>query len=418
MKRRASSFPSCFSCARVAVVLLAAAGVPLLAAAAPDRAAPPASYKAQRVNLASGKSFGLELLSGYSLAVAAEGLGRCRFPVASPDGRIFVGDLVNLADNQRGSVWVLEGFDPAARRFRKATRYLENLRNPNGLAFATDQAGHAFFYVATTEKLVRYPYRAGDLRPSGPPETLATFPDYGLSYKYGGWHLTRSLAVTADAAGHHLLVAVGSSCNACVEKEPVRASIQVMDLDGKNSRPYATGLRNPVGLAWVGDRLFATNQGSDHLGPNLPEETLYAVEPGKDYGWPYTYQAGGKVHADPGFNLGESRRKAAAIPLAWATFPAHGSALGLAWTDPADADRRLAGRFLVALHGSSKRSLKRGYQVVIAGRGESPVPFLRGFLDADGKANGRPCGILRLDDRSLLITDDLAGAVYHVRKDG
>jgi glucose/arabinose dehydrogenase len=197
----------------------------------------------------------------------------------------------------------------------------------------------------------------------------------------------------------------------------VRASIQIMDLDGNNAHPYATGLRNAVGLAWVGSQLFATNQGSDHLGPNLPEETLYAVEPGKSYGWPYAYQAGGQVHADPGLNPGEAKLKTATIPLAWATFPAHSSALGLAFFAPGTPDPRLAGRFLVALHGSSKRSLKRGYQVVIAGHGEKPVPFLRGFLTPDGKANGRPCGILRLDDRSLLIADDLAGAIYHVRRE-
>ncbi len=84
----------------------------------------------------------------------------------------------------------------------------------------------------------------------------------------------------------------GSSCNACEEKEEVRATILEMDPDGKNQRYFARGLRNAVGLQWVNDRLYATNMGSDHLGDNRPADTFYSIEAGTNYGWPYCFQAG------------------------------------------------------------------------------------------------------------------------------
>ena len=77
-----------------------------------------------------------------------------------------------------------------------------------------------------------------------------------------------------------------------------------MDPDGKNQRHFARGLRNAVGLRWLKGRLYATNMGSDHLGDNRPADTFYAVEDGKNYGWPYCFQAGSRIYPDPKFNTG------------------------------------------------------------------------------------------------------------------
>ncbi len=217
----------------------------------------------------------------------------------SPDDRIFVTDMYNLTDNKRGVVYILDQFDPATRQFKKLTKYLSDLRNPNSVAFYTDRIGTNWFYLALTDRLVRYRYETGSEAPSGEPEVLATFPDYGLGYKYGGWHLTRTVVVGGNGK---IYVAVGSSCNACEEKEEVRATIVEMDPDGKNRRYYARGLRNAVGIKWVKDRLWATNMGSDHLGDHRPADTFYAIEEEKNYGWPYCYQAGAKVFPDPKFN--------------------------------------------------------------------------------------------------------------------
>src|SRR5262249_51083452 len=165
-----------------------------------------------------------------------------------PDDRIFVTDMYNRADNSRGKVYILDEFDPKTGKFGKIITYMSALRNPNSVAFYTDAQGISWFYLALTDKLVRYRYRAGETAPTGRPEVLATFPDYGLNYKYGGWHLTRTIAFTGSGK---LCVSVGSSCNACIEKEPVRASIIEMDPDGKNQRRFAKGIRNAVGLKFI-----------------------------------------------------------------------------------------------------------------------------------------------------------------------
>src|SRR5918912_2496014 len=142
-------------------------------------AAPP-RLRPQRVVLAGGRSFDLDLPEGYSISVAAQGLRRVRFMSQSPDGRVFVTDMYNLADNTRGAVYILEGFDPARKTFARVTTYLKGLRNPNSVAFYTDPAGASWLYLALTDRLVRYRYRAGDNAPTGAPQVLATFPDYGL----------------------------------------------------------------------------------------------------------------------------------------------------------------------------------------------------------------------------------------------
>jgi glucose/arabinose dehydrogenase len=228
-----------------------------------------------RISLSGDRTFDLYLPEGFAISVAAQGLKRVRFMAKSPDSRIFVTDMYTLADNTKGVVYILDEFNPATRTFKKVTPYLTGLRNPNSIAFFTDNRGANWFYVALTDSLVRYKYTAGETAPSVKPEVLATFPDYGLSYKYGGWHLTRSITIGANGK---LYLSVGSSCNACEEKEDVRASVLEMDPDGKNQRHFARGLRNAVGLLWIKEGLFATNMGSDHLGDHKPADTMYSLE--------------------------------------------------------------------------------------------------------------------------------------------
>ncbi len=189
------------------------------------------------ITLANGKSFDLNLPSGYEISVAAQGLKRVRFMALSPDNRLFVTDMFNLSDNRRGVVYILDQFDSKTRQFKKITKYMTGLHNPNSVAFYKDRSGQDWFYLALTDRLVRYRYEAGKDAPSGEPQVLATFPAYGLSYKYGGWHLTRTVVVGGDGK---IYVAVGSSCNACEEKEEVRASILQMNPDGTNKKFIAT----------------------------------------------------------------------------------------------------------------------------------------------------------------------------------
>ncbi len=267
---------------------------------------------------APGQSITLSLPSDLTIDVASTGLHRVRFLTQSPDGRIFATGMWNLADNTEGSVFILEGWNPQTHRFARVTHYLDHLRNPNNLAFWTDPATHqTWLYLPLTDRLERFPYHAGDEHPSGAPQTLIRFPDYGLNYKYGGWHLTRTVAI-ADIHGHtRLYVAAGSSCDYCKEREVIRASVVSMNPDGSNQTLAARGVRNAVDLRYVpnldGGSLFATNMGDDHLGTGEPEDTFFeldsrlhptthdgGLEPPQtlNYGWPTCFFAHGKATLD------------------------------------------------------------------------------------------------------------------------
>ncbi len=363
----------------------------------------------------SAKSFALNLPKAFGISVAAEGLKRVRFMARSPDGRIFVTDMFNLTDNKQGVIYILDQFDPSTKSYKKVTTYLKNLRNPNSIAFYTDPAGGDWLYLAMTHQLVRYRFTKGETAPTTKPEVLATFPDYGLSYKYGGWHLTRTLAIGGNGK---IYVAVGSSCNACEEKEEVRASVIEMDSDGTNQKHFARGLRNAVGLRWIDGQLFATNMGSDHLGDHKPADTMYALKDGTNYGWPYCYQSGPGRFPDPKFNARSTRMNCRNVPQAYAAFAAHSSPLGLEYFGN-DSTAELRDSFLVGLHGSTKEQLNRGYRVVqlkgLHASSATPENFIDGFLEGK-KIHGRPCDILSLGNDSFLFTDDYAGVVYYVYK--
>lgn len=366
--------------------------------------------KPNKISLAKGQSFNLYLPNDFAISVAAEGLRRVRFMARSPDERIFVTDMYNLTDNKKGAVYILDEFDETSRRFKKVIPYLTGLRNPNSLAFFTDESGQDWLYLALTDRLLRYKFSRAEIAPTSEPQVLATFPDYGLGYKYGGWHLTRTIAI----GNGKLYLSVGSSCNSCEEKEDVRASILEMDLDGSNQRHFARGLRNAVGLRWFEGGLFATNMGSDHLGDAKPADTMYEIKDGENYGWPYCYQAGSKLYHDAKFKKKVNCQK---MPLAYYAFAAHSSPLGLERFDAA-TNPLLGGHFLVALHGSTKKSLKRGYSVIqfrSDGSSLKAKDFINGFL-LDGKVNGRPVDIFRTGPDAFLLTDDRAGVVYYIHR--
>jgi glucose/arabinose dehydrogenase len=363
-----------------------------------------------RITLKNGKTFSLNLPSEFEIIPAAEGLKRVRFFAKAPDGRIFVTDMYNLTDNKRGVVYILDDWNAATGKFGKVIPYMTNLRNPNSVQFYTDANGQDWFYLAETDKLTRRKFTRGETRPTdNNPQTLATFPDYGLSYKYGGWHLTRTIAFSPNGK---LYVSVGSSCNACVEKEKVRASVIEMNPDGSGQREFARGLRNAVGLKWIGNFLWAANQGSDHLGLNKPDETFYSLKGGADYGWPYCHSSNGKIFPDPKF---KSPGGCSNVPAPYAFFPAHSSALGFDYFDEPNAPDPLKNAFLVSLHGSTNKSIGHGYKIVVMRKGSTPRDLITGFLQ-NGNVMARPCDILKLGGDSFLFTDDNKGIVYLVRQ--
>lgn len=366
--------------------------------------------KRAEVKLKNGKSFSLFLPESYTLSVVAEGFRKPRFMAKSPDGRLFIGEMFNASDTKQGRILILDGFDAGKNTFTKTSVYLDDLRNPNSVAFYRDPNGQEWFYVALTDRLIRYKYSNGDLVPQGAPEVLTRFPDSGRDWAHGGWHLTRTLAFH----GEKLYVSVGSSCNSCEEKseEPSRGSILEMNPDGTGVRVYANGLRNAVGIGFVGSRLFATNNGPDHLGNDRPEDMFYQIEADKNYGWPYCYELKGQLFSDT-TQVWNKQVDCTQIPYAFAALPPHSAPLGFDFFQD---------RFLIALHGSGNKAIATGYEVVAISPTQKDkegrplmTEFLEGFFQ-NGVVQGRPAGILTNNTRSFYLTDDLNGAVYLIEQ--
>ena len=372
--------------------------------------AAPLRLTPHQITLANGKTFTLNLPEDFEITPAVQGLKRVRFMAKSPDNRIFVTDMYDLTDNKKGVVYILDNFDEKTMKFKTVTQFMSGLRNPNSVAFHTDSEGTNWFYLALTDRLLRYRYENGSTKPTGEPQVLATFPDYGLSYKYGGWHLTRTIAFGPN---NKLYVSVGSSCNACEEKEDVRAAILEMDPDGRNQRHFARGLRNAVGLRWIDDQLFVTNMGADHLGLDRPDDTMGTIKGGTNYGWPYCFQSGSKMFVDQKYNRRSLKFDCKQSPALKVALGGHTAPLGFEYFDTENSEE-LSRTFLVALHGSTNKRIARGYKVVrLLNRSSKPEDFITGFL-VNGVVNGRPCDVFSFGKDAFLLTDDKAGVVYYV----
>ncbi len=369
-----------------------------------------------KISLKDGKDFTLNLPPDYQIMPAVEGLKRVRFFARSPEGRIFVTDMFDMTDNRKGAVYVLDDWDAKAGKFNKVKPFLVNLRNPNSIAFYTDEKGQDWFYLAETDKLTRRKYVRNSGAPTSVKDVLATFPDYGLNYKHGSWHMTRTLAFSP--AGK-LYVSVGTSCDLCTEKKKesdIRGVILEMNPDGGGRRVFVRNIKNAVGLKWVGNKFYVTNEGVDHLGLDKPDDTFYKVKEGADYGWAKCFQADGKIEVDPSFiNKKKPLPDCSYVPVSDAFFPAHSSALGFEFFDEKSSDKLLRNSFLVALHGSTDRDWQRGYKIISLRDGNRQEDFITGFVQGL-YVFGRPCDILRLTPDSFLFTDDRNGVIYYVRK--
>lgn len=369
-----------------------------------------------KISLKDGREFNLNLPANYEIIPAAEGLNRVRFFAVAPDGRIFVADMFDMSDNKKGSVYILDAWNSKKGKFGKVIPFMTNLRNPNSIAFYTDKKGQDWFYLAETDKLTRYKFVEDSIEPTGKPEVLATFPDYGLNYKHGSWHMTRTVAFSP--AGK-LYVSIGTSCDFCEEKKSekdIRGVVLEMNPDGSSRRVYARNIKNAVGLKWINNKFYATNEGVDHLGLDQPDETFYELKDGADYGWANCFQSNGKVI----FDAKTAKRKPTAtdcrnVPASFAYFPAHSSALGFDFFDGKTPDANLKNSFLVALHGSTNRDDGRGYKIVTLRAGNEQQDFITGFVQGTN-IYGRPCDVLRISPTSFLFTDDRGGVVYLVRK--
>ena len=284
--------------------------------------------------------------------------------------------------------------------------FAENLNGPYGLALANGS-----LYVANQDSLVRFDYRDGQTAASGPPALVTSLPS-AVNH-----HWTKALAASPD--GRFLYVGIGSNSNITergMEVEADRARVWQIDAQTGAHRPYATGIRNPTSLAIQPgtDRLWAVANERDEIGPNLVPDYLTSVKEGAFYGWPYSYWG---QHVDDRVRPQDPQKVASAIPPDYA-LGAHVAALGLAFSDPAMGGDFASGVF-VGQHGSWNRDRPVGYRVVFVPFRDGkpagdPGDVVTGFLNAEGKARGRPVGV-SVDPRgALIVADDLSNTVWRV----
>ncbi len=282
--------------------------------------------------------------------------------------------------------------------------FMEGLSQPFGMALVGDT-----FYVGNTDGVVAFPYVAGADRIAATGRKLATF-------KPGG-HWTRSLLVSRD--GNKLYAGVGSLTNIAemgTAVEEGRAAVYELDLASGTSRIFASGLRNPVGLAWEPQTgaLWTVVNERDGLGDETPPDYLTSVRDGGFYGWPYCYwgqTVDDRVPQDPAL-------VAKAITPDYA-LGGHTASLGLCWM-PAGTLPGFPDGMAIGQHGSWNRSKLSGYKVVFVpfenGRPSGPArDILSGFLAPDEKESyGRPVGVTLGPDRSLLVADDVGNVIWRV----
>lgn len=286
--------------------------------------------------------------------------------------------------------------------------FLEGLNSPFGMALA----GHDL-YVANTDALLRFPYRESETRIAAPGVKIADLPAGPLNH-----HWTKNVIANAD--GSRLYVTVGSNSNAGengLAAEAGRAAIWEVDPRTGAHRILASGLRNPVGLAWeprTGALWVAVNE-RDEIGSDLVPDYMTAVRDGGFYGWPYSYWG---RHPDPRLHPQRPDPAARAITPDYALGP-HTASLGLAISTRSGLPPPFGEGAFIGQHGSWNRRPPSGYKVVFVPFAEGrpagmPLDVLTGFVDWQGNALGRPVGVA-LDGRGgLLVADDVGNRVWRV----
>jgi glucose/arabinose dehydrogenase len=284
--------------------------------------------------------------------------------------------------------------------------FAADLNAPYGLALIGE-----WLFVANQDAVVRFEYREGQTRASGPPTQLTELPS-AINH-----HWTK--AMTASADGRFLYVGIGSNSNITergMEAEVDRAMVWQIDAQTGAHKPYATGLRNPTALAIQPgtDQLWAAVNERDEIGPNLVPDYLTSVREGSFYGWPYSYWG---QNVDTRAQPQDPKKVAEAIAPDYG-LGAHVAALGLAFSNAAMGSRFAEGVF-IGQHGSWNRSNPVGFKVIFvpfrdARPAGEPVDFVSGFLGDDGKARGRPVGVTVDPRGALIVADDLTNAVWRI----
>ncbi|MBI4347299.1 MAG: sorbosone dehydrogenase family protein [Elusimicrobia bacterium] len=347
---------------------------------------------------------------GFAVTLYAEGLKNPRQIRAAPNGDLFV------AESSPGRLRVLRGVSGEGKA-RTTEVFATGLSQPFGVAFFPPGPKPEYVYVGNTDAVVRLPYRSGELKAKGPAERVLELPSGG--FLTGGGHWTRDVVFSPD--GKRLFASVGSWSNNDDtdgnRRESRRAAILSAAPDGTGAAVYASGLRNPVGLAVdpaTGD-LWASVNERDGLGDFLPPDYITRVREGGFYGWPWYYIGG---HPDPRHE-GKHPELKGRVLVPDVLLEPHNASLGLTFYTGDAFPERYRGGLFAAQHGSWNRSIRTGYSVIFVpvrgGKAEGTYEdFLTGFVSSDEDVWGRPVGVAVGADGALYVTDDAGDAVWRV----
>ena len=426
--------------AAAALLLLAACGdtakLPVQAGIGPDPQLPkPNKALIPTVNVAPAKPWpeGARpaAAEGTTVEAFAKGLDHPRWLYVLPNGDVLVAetnapkrplreDLLGVRGKIMGKVMAKAGAAPPSANRITLLRdadgdgkaevksvFLENLNSPFGMALVGNE-----LFVANTDALVRFEYKSGATRIDGPSTKVADLPGGPLNH-----HWTKGLVASPD--GSKLYVSVGSNSNVAehgIEHEKGRAAIWEFDRAGGKGRIYASGLRNPVGMAWNGNTLWVSVNERDEIGSDLVPDYMTSVKDGGFYGWPYSYYG---QHVDERVKPPQPDLVSKAIKPDYALGP-HTASLGLASAQGNNLGGPFAaGGMFVGQHGSWNRKPPSGYKVIfVPFSGDKPsgqpIDVLTGFIGDGGEARGRPVGVAIDKQGALLVADDVGNVIWRV----
>ena len=365
--------------------------------------------------------------AGFAVSTYAEGLEGPRAIQVAPNGDVFV------AESRAGQVRVLRPGD--AGKPAQTEVFARGLNRPFGIAFYPRGDNPEWVYVANTDGVVRFPYRAADLTARDKPEVVIK------SLPTGG-HWTRDIVFSRD--GRKMFVSVGSASNTAetmAKRDPAsvrqweashmlgaawgveaeRAAVLAFDPDGSNRRLFATGIRNCVGLAVQpasGDLWCSTNE-RDGLGDDLVPDYVTRVKEGGFYGWPWYYVG---ANEDPA-HAGERPDLRDKVTVPDVLIQSHSASLQMAFYDAEQFPRDYRGDAFASQHGSWNRAKRTGYKVIrVIIKDGIPTgeyeDFMTGFVLNDEDVWGRPVGVAVAKDGALLVSDDGSNTIWRVSYEG
>jgi glucose/arabinose dehydrogenase len=352
----------------------------------------------------SGSLDNISLPKGFKIDVFADALdgSSVSYPGPNPGPRMMMlkDNVLFVTIPNLGKVVAL----PDVNGDKKAdgvVTFIDKLNNPHGIDYYD-----GWLYIAEENRVIRVKESGNDLRAD-----MKTFEVLIDNLPTGG-HFTRTIKIHNNS----LYLSIGSSCNVCIEQDERRAAIIKCNIDGTGCRPYAKGLRNSVGFVFHPETgvMYATDNGRDMLGDDLPPDEINIIEEGKNYGWPICY--GKNIH-DTDFDKNVYIRDPCMEPFEMPSLvdlQAHSAPLGLVFYYGDSFPQEYRGDLFVAYHGSWNRNEPTGYKIVSINMKDLTVKdFATGWLTG-GNVLGRPVDIIVADDGSLFVSDDNAGKIYRI----